>query len=90
VAMVGYHNGVANTLRLWDAEIAPEDELKYPSIADRRKVEDLTSILYPDDSSYDGRLLRLKQEYFFVSAGLQSILNNFIRDYGEDSLTDLP
>lgn len=90
VAMVGYHNGVANTLRLWDAEIAPEDELKYPSIADRRKVEDLTSILYPDDSSYDGRILRLKQEYFFVSAGLQSILNNFIKDYGEESLVDLP
>ena len=90
VALVGYHNGVTNTLRLWDAEIAPEDELKYPSIEDRRKVEDLTSILYPDDSSYEGKLLRLKQEYFFVSAGLQSILNNFIKDYGEEELKNLP
>lgn len=90
VAMVGYRNGVANTLRLWDAEIAPEDELNYPSIADRRKVEDLTSILYPDDSNYDGRLLRLKQEYFFVSAGLQSIVNFFIKDLKGTDFKEFP
>ena len=57
-----YKDGITNTLRLWDAEIPPQDELKYPTIADRRKVEDLTSILYPDDSNYEGLLLRLKQE----------------------------
>lgn len=77
VAMVGYHQDVVNTLRLWDAEVPAGAELQYPTIADRRKVEDLTSVLYPDDSSYEGRLLRLKQEYFFVSAGLQSILHYF-------------
>ena len=90
VAMVGYRNGLANTLRLWDAEIAPEDELNYPSIADRRKVEDLTSILYPDDSNYDGRLLRLKQEYFFVSAGLQSIVNYFVKDLKGTNFEEFP
>lgn len=90
VAMVGYKNGVTNNLRLWDAEIAPEEELKYPTIADRRKVEDLTSILYPDDSNYDGRLLRLKQEYFFVSAGLQSIVNYFVKDLGKEDFAEFP
>lgn len=59
-AIVGYRDGVTNTLRLWDAEISPEEELSYPTISDRRRIEDLTSILYPDDSNYEGRLLRLK------------------------------
>ena len=76
IPVVGYHTGIVNTMRLWDAEIPESEEINYPTIDDRRKVEDLTSILYPDDSSYSGRLLRLKQEYFFVSAGLQSILRD--------------
>lgn len=90
VAMVGYKNGLTNTLRLWDAEIPPEEELNYPTISDRRRIEDLTSILYPDDSNYEGRLLRLKQEYFFVSAGLQSILNYYTKELNEQDLTSLP
>lgn len=90
IAVVGYKDGITNTLRLWDAEIPPQDELKYPTIADRRKVEDLTSILYPDDSNYEGLLLRLKQEYFFVSAGLQSILNYFIKDLKQTDFRKLP
>lgn len=90
VAVVGYKDGLTNTLRLWDAEIPPEEELNYPTITDRRRVEDLTSILYPDDSNYEGRLLRLKQEYFFVSAGLQSILNYYTKDLDNKDLTKLP
>ncbi len=90
IAMVGYKDGITNTLRLWDAEIPAEEELNYPTINDRRKVEDLTSILYPDDSNYEGRLLRLKQEYFFVSAGLQSILNYYTKDLNHKSFEDLP
>lgn len=89
-AIVGYKDGVTNTLRLWDAEIPPEEELSYPTISDRRRVEDLTSVLYPDDSNYEGRLLRLKQEYFFVSAGLQSILNYYIKKLGNDNFNELP
>ncbi|WP_297817059.1 glycogen/starch/alpha-glucan phosphorylase [uncultured Lactobacillus sp.] len=90
IAVVGYHDGITNTLRLWDAEIPPQNELDYPTIADRKRVEDLTSVLYPDDSNYEGRLLRLKQEYFFVSAGLQGILNYYTKDLKEHDLTKLP
>lgn len=75
--MVGYKNGVVNTMRLWSVEIPPEEEDRYRSISDRRAVEDLTSVLYPDDSSEAGRKLRLSQEYFFVSAGVQSILRYY-------------
>lgn len=89
-AVVGYKDGITNTLRLWDAEIPPEEELSYPTIADRRRIEDLTSILYPDDSNYEGRLLRLKQEYFFVSAGLQSILNYYVKKLGNEDFSKLP
>ena len=89
-ASVGYRDGVTNTLRLWDAEIPPEEELSYPTISDRRRIEDLTSILYPDDSNYEGRLLRLKQEYFFVSAGLQSILDYYVKKLGNKDFTKLP
>lgn len=90
VAVVGYQDGITNTLRLWDAEIPSENELDYPTIADRRKVEDITSILYPDDSNYEGRLLRLKQEYFFVSAGIQSILNYYTQDLKQQNFEKLP
>lgn len=75
--MVGYQNDIVNTMRLWSVEISPEEEDRYRSIGDRRAVEDLTSVLYPDDSSEAGRKLRLSQEYFFVSAGVQSILRYY-------------
>ncbi|MGM0166406.1 glycogen phosphorylase [Enterococcus sp. AZ135] len=75
--MVGYQNDIVNTMRLWSVEIPPEEEDRYRSIEDRRAVEDLTSVLYPDDSSEAGRKLRLSQEYFFVSAGVQSILRYY-------------
>lgn len=75
--MLGYQNGIVNTMRLWSVEISPEEEDRYRSIKDRRAVEDLTSVLYPDDSSEAGRRLRLSQEYFFVLAGVQSILRYY-------------
>lgn len=76
-AIVGYKNGTVNTMRLWDAEIPSSEETKYRTIEQRREVEDLVSVLYPDDSKESGRILRLKQEYFFVSAGIQSIVRHF-------------
>lgn len=75
--IVGYRNDHVNTMRLWDAQIPATEEVKYPTIEDRRRVEDLTSVLYPDDSNYEGRILRLKQEYFFTSAGIQSIVRHY-------------
>ncbi len=72
--MLGYHNNMVNTLRLWSAEIPEFEESRYQSIEERRDFRDLTAVLYPDDSNYEGRLMRLVQEYFFVSAGIQSII----------------
>ncbi|MCP0886314.1 glycogen/starch/alpha-glucan phosphorylase [Ligilactobacillus sp. WILCCON 0076] len=79
VGMVGYENQHVNTLRLWDAEIPENEEIKYPTIEARRNIEDLTSVLYPDDSNEDGKRLRLQQEYFFVSAGVQSIMRHYLK-----------
>ncbi|MDD4047907.1 MAG: glycogen/starch/alpha-glucan phosphorylase [Clostridia bacterium] len=85
IPIIGYHNDVINTLRLWSAE-APEEDFDYSSFrrgdylkAVERKysAESISQILYPDDSFYEGRKLRLKQQYFFVSAGLQSIVRRY-------------
>lgn len=75
--VVGYHNDTVNTLRLWSVEVPESEEGKYRSIEERRMVEDLTAVLYPDDSNEQGRLTRLSQEYFFVSAGIQSIVRYY-------------
>ena len=85
VPIVGYHTKNVNTLRLWSAEIDESDVnlstlqrgdyLRY--LEHKYSVEEISQVLYPDDSSESGRRLRLKQEYFFVSAGIQTIVNRF-------------
>ena len=92
VPVIGFHNRTVNTLRLWNAEVLPDD----PNGIDRTNpvkaleyryaVESITEILYPDDTHYEGRVLRLKQQYFFVSAGLQSIVRRYKKKSG--SLAD--
>ena len=77
VPQIGFENDIVNNLRLWDVEIPEEYELEYPTIEARRKVQDITAILYPDDSSYEGKELRLIQEYFMTSAGLQTIIKSY-------------
>ena len=85
VPIVGYHNNTVNTLRLWNAEVN-RDFSDYGRLSQeemRRKneyrqfVESITEFLYPDDSTYDGRRMRLIQEYFLVSAGVQSIVRHY-------------
>ena len=82
MSIPGYKNGISNTLRMWNAE--PSDDL--PEGRDYRKymsdVSDICLNLYPDDSTEEGRYLRIKQEYFFVSAGLQSIIADHLKVYG--------
>lgn len=87
IPVVGYQNNTVNTLRLWSAELA-EGDFNFASfnrsdylkaVEYKHSVERISKILYPDDSYLDGQLLRLKQEYFFVSAGLQSIIRGFKR-----------
>ena len=83
--VVGYNNDVVNTLRLWSAETVSE-EFDFSSfsrgeflkaIEYKNSVEAISHVLYPDDSIYKGKVLRLKQEYFFVSAGIQGIIRHY-------------
>ncbi|MBN2796741.1 MAG: glycogen/starch/alpha-glucan phosphorylase [Clostridia bacterium] len=83
--IVGYHNKTVNTLRLWSAQTVNRG-FDYSSFsrgeyidAFKKKydVESISQVLYPNDSYDEGKILRLKQEYFFVSAGLQGILRSF-------------
>ena len=85
VPVVGYHNNTVNTLRLWNAEVnrdfsdyglLTQDQIRAKSDY-RNFVESITTSLYPDDSSYEGRRMRLIQEYFLVSAGTQSIVRHY-------------
>ena len=79
--VIGHNTTQTNTLRLWSAE--PSDQL--PANLDFIKyLQDVNSIclnVYPDDSTEDGRMLRIKQEYFFVCAGLNSIVKNHLSVY---------
>ncbi|NMF26585.1 glycogen/starch/alpha-glucan phosphorylase [Olsenella umbonata] len=97
VPIVGYGAKKVNNLRLWSAEPAEENfDLDAFNAGDyakamkfRSDVEAISQILYPNDAGEHGRLLRLKQEYLFVSAGLQTILRDYLKKYGDDNWEDL-
>ena len=78
----GYQNGTANTLRLWSAQPS-EDNLMSGQTFDEylETLNELSHGLYPDDTTEHGKLLRLRQQYFFVSAGLQSAIRGHLRRY---------
>lgn len=87
VPVPGYQTMNVNTLRLWSADM-PEKPInlstlqrgEYLSYLEQRySVEEISQVLYPDDTSLEGKRLRLKQEYFFTSAGIQSIVRNFLK-----------
>ena len=92
VPVIGFEGKVVNKLRLWSAEPAEENfDLDAFNDGDyakankfRSDVEAISTILYPNDAGEHGRLLRLKQEYLFVSAGLQTILRSYEKDFGPD------
>ncbi len=85
--LVGYQNETVNTLRLWSAEPKDGDfnfqlfsKGDYASaVAYRQSVRAISDVLYPDDSEFDNRVLRLKQQYFFVCAGIASILKSYLK-----------
>lgn len=82
VSIVGYKNGVCNTLRLWSAEPSEENLPKgVPFEEYLSTLKELSHGLYPDDSTEKGRILRLRQQYFLVSSGLQSILRGHYKRY---------
>ncbi|QCR34732.1 glycogen phosphorylase [Nissabacter sp. SGAir0207] len=78
----GFDTDAANTLRLWGAQASNEINLGkfnqgdyFAAVEDKNHSENVSRVLYPDDSTYSGRELRLRQEYFLVSATVQDILN---------------
>ena len=89
--ITGYNTHNVGTLRLWKAE--PIAEFDYDAfnsqrfteaIVEREKVMDICRVLYPNDTTYEGKVLRVRQQYFFVSASLQEMISNFITHHGED------
>lgn len=82
VSIPGYRNGVANTLRLWSAEPSENNLPTDQSFEDYlNTLKELCHGLYPDDSTEHGRMLRLRQQYFLVSAGLQSAMRSYKNRY---------
>ncbi|MDE2088508.1 MAG: glycogen/starch/alpha-glucan phosphorylase [Gammaproteobacteria bacterium] len=82
--ITGYGTNTVNSLRLWSAKATRDFEFKYfnegnyiKAVQDKTASENLSRVLYPDDTTAMGRELRLKQEYFFVSASLQDILHRY-------------
>ncbi|MCL2222257.1 MAG: glycogen/starch/alpha-glucan phosphorylase [Oscillospiraceae bacterium] len=90
VPLQGFESATVNTLRLWSAESTQQFDYGAFSggdylnaVSQKYSAEAISEVLYPDDSNYQNRILRLKQQYFFVSAGLQSILNHYKQNYGD-------
>ena len=94
--ITGYGTANVNTLRLWKAE--PLEEFDYDAfnsqrftdaIVERERVNDLCRVLYPNDTTYEGKVLRVRQQYFFCSASLQCLIaehkeaHGDIRSFGE-------
>jgi len=89
--IIGYGNGVVNTLRLWEAH-SPDGfelqlfnkELYNESIEKKNRAEDISRVLYPSDLGPNGKTLRLRQQYFFSSASLKDIIRKYKTVYGSD------
>jgi glycogen phosphorylase len=94
--VVGYCNDTVNTLRLWSAKSSREFDLSrfnageyVRAVEDRTQSENISKVLYPPDDQYAGRELRLKQQYFFVTATLQDVLRRFLK-FGPRRWKELP
>ncbi len=93
--IVGYGNNVVNTLRMWDAEATQEfnlnsfDRGEYEkAVEEQNLAKTISEVLYPNDNHYSGKELRLKQQYFFVSASLQTAIRKFKEN--NKKIQDLP
>ena len=91
VPVIGYGTNNINTLRLWQCE--PETPLDFNAfndqdylraLAEKNKAEDITRVLYPNDSTWEGKRLRIKQQYVLSSASLQDMLRTFKAAHGSD------
>jgi starch phosphorylase len=86
----GYKNNTVNTLRLWSARSANEFNLDHfntgdyiGACQDKMSSENISKVLYPNDSNHSGKELRLKQQYFFTSASLQDIIRRYLAHHSD-------
>ncbi len=89
--IVGYGTGTVNTLRLWQAsspngfDLQLFNNMEYNRAVEKQNsAENISLVLYPNDSGPSGKALRLKQQYFFSSASLQDLVRHYVADYGTD------
>ena len=82
--ILGYNNNVVNTLRIWDAEPITDFHLDSFDKGDYQKAveqenlaKNIVEVLYPNDNHYAGKELRLKQQYFFISASVQAAVEKY-------------
>ena len=92
--VVGYGNHIVNTLRIWDAEPITDFQLdsfdkgEYDKAVEQKNLaKNIVEVLYPNDNHYEGKELRLKQQYFFVSASLQAAVAKYKKNH--DDITKL-
>ncbi|MGP1496813.1 MAG: glycogen/starch/alpha-glucan phosphorylase [Treponema sp.] len=89
--IVGFGTGTVNTLRLWQAsspngfDLQLFNNMEYNRAVERQNsAENISAVLYPNDSGPSGKSLRLKQQYFFSSASLQDLVRHYVADHGTD------
>ncbi len=88
--IVGYNNGIVNTLRIWDAESIDTFNLDsfdkgdyYKAVEQQNLARNIVEVLYPNDNHYAGKELRLKQQYFFISASVQTAVKKYKDKHGD-------
>ena len=88
--IVGYGNGIVNTLRIWDAEpvecfsLDSFDKGNYQKAVEQENMaRNIVEVLYPNDNHYAGKELRLKQQYFFISASVQEAVAKYMRNHDD-------
>ncbi|HPY14034.1 MAG TPA: glycogen/starch/alpha-glucan phosphorylase [bacterium] len=96
VPVPGYDTFTVNNLRLWQARSTNEFDFQYfnsgdymAAVNDKNVSENISKVLYPNDNMHEGKVLRLKQQYFFVSATLQDIIKHYKKNHG-NSFDDFP
>ena len=88
--IVGYNNNIVNTLRIWDAKAITDfhldsfDRGEYQKAVEQENLaKTIVEVLYPNDNHYAGKELRLKQQYFFISASLQEAIEKYLREHDD-------
>ena len=82
VPIVGYQNGVINTLRLWSVEASDLYTNRGGTFQYHKKLRQISEMLYPNDETDEGKILRLKQQYLFSAAGVNAIVRRHKREHG--------